>query len=1069
MNETNTLEINKNETKTLNFKYKDAILFYEFNKTLFNNNIGLYISSIHNAVLFNVVVNKSERLFEITNDMTIPLSINVVGIILCITNFRVLPENVSFTLKFSVVILSLKVNLINNKNIKFSKKKKEKENEILTETELISEIELKNENNPKSNLKAIDLQYFSEKFPDTFNFFENTHSKALNNIIQDFERKRVLIFDKLNNFDEKFYNLALKYEFSPYSIIDLQEQSGFEPSINVSVPKLIRIGNLSPTTEKENDLDIKIPALLPFSKANATSFLLNDNNNARIHNLLQTFALRLMLSIPINLTKFYFVDTFSFGANFSLVGRLDKKLITNGIITSQNDLTNLIFELEERLKEANLKYLHGFENLEEYNKKADKLAQHYKFVFISNFPFGFSENILTRFYNLLQQNPSRAGIFIFFSINKKNELPHYFDLNNLCKLTTYLYENSEIDYEIENGAFDKDFNDNFFINLQKELPSNVDEIIKFLNNLITNAKPNIVTLEEYFANLISKKQIWQESSANGLKIPIGFINPTTIQYFTFGHNTTDYFALIGGRPRYGKTVLLHNLIVNGSLLYSPFELNYYLIDCANGTGFRPYDKLPHVKILSISNDREFGASALDNIYNEMMSRAKTFKETAEKLNVTIEKIEDYRKITNNVIPRLFIIIDEFQALLETEDKITRRIRFLVDEITRQGAKFGIGLVLCTQNLGRVDIPTTNITLRIAFNLLEMDSLKVLGNDSATQLHQRGQAIFNNMNGSKNHNINFQGAYIENVIKYVDLLNSEFNEKFPNTTFEKYISDGKIVGRIEKNEILSKNLIENIFKINDRYCDIYVGEPAFIRKQHSFFRIRKQAGSNLLVVGNDLNSAISIISLSLFQLYKQSSDLSKFYIFDFFNIDSEFKGSFDNFRIFESFKVLPSRELTSVIEEIDNELTNRIEKEKNGENTEGRIILSLVYIQNSKDLKKDGYNVPPLTKKLFKLIKDGAEYGIHVFIYALNYKGITEILESTILNEFENKIALFEGESTRILTEQTASSVKQKNEALLQSSDEFVTYNPDLFRVYTEFNYNYNLLNPNLSFIKNFIK
>jgi hypothetical protein len=48
--------------------------------------------------------------------------------------------------------------------------------------------------------------------------------------------------------------------------------------------------------------------------------------------------------------------------------------------------------------------------------------------------------------------------------------------------------------------------------------------------------------------------------------------------------------------------------------YSPFELNYYLIDCKNGTGFNAYKDLPHTKILSVSNDREFGASSMTTLF-----------------------------------------------------------------------------------------------------------------------------------------------------------------------------------------------------------------------------------------------------------------------------------------------------------------------------------------------------------------------------------------------------------------------------------------------------------------------
>ena len=46
------------------------------------------------------------------------------------------------------------------------------------------------------------------------------------------------------------------------------------------------------------------------------------------------------------------------------------------------------------------------------------------------------------------------------------------------------------------------------------------------------------------------------------------------------------------------------------------------------------------------------------------------------------------------------------------------------------------------------------------------------------------------------------------------------------------------------------------------------------------------------------------------------------------------------------------------------------------------MLSVAYLQNCRALKKDGYNVSPVTKKLVKILKEGAEYGIHLMLYSL---------------------------------------------------------------------------------------
>ena len=77
-----------------------------------------------------------------------------------------------------------------------------------------------------------------------------------------------------------------------------------------------------------------------------------------------------------------------------------------------------------------------------------------------------------------------------------------------------------------------------------------------------------------------------------------------------------------------------------------------------------------------------------------------------------------------------------------------------------------------------------------------------------------------------------------------------------------------------------------FKVNDRFCDIFIGEPAFIRDKHAFVRIRRQQGSNVILVGKDTKSALIIVGMINYILSRQSSG-SSFYIVDCFNIDNEY--------------------------------------------------------------------------------------------------------------------------------------------------------------------------------------
>lgn len=876
--------------------------------------------------------------------------------------------------------------------------------------------------------------------------------QAKENVIQEYEREKIALLDKLKNIENDIIRSADNSNFSPNSILKMEQIILDEDKNFSSVPYVLRIGDLTPTVKNQENKEVVIPAFLPFARSNATAFLIN-NNEEKIQNLFQAFALRLMLSLPLNLCKFHFVDAHSFGRKFNLINRLSHKVVGESLIDDISKINNLVTELEQAVRDANRTHLTTHSWLDEYNKNAGQLSVPYRFVFISNFPIGFSQEATERIFNLINnQNAARAGIFIFYSIDKNYHLPYKFDFSRFTNISTYIYPNNEKDYEIENTLFDKQFNDTFDISLDGNLPSNIEQIIARINEKANNVKQQIVSLDAYNEELIKTDRYWKGNTAKGFRVPIGFTSPVEKVFFEFGGNTVDYFAIIGGRPGYGKTVLLHNIICNGAVIYPPTELNYYLIDCTNGTGFKPYDKLPHATFVSITSKREYTVSALDNLIIEMNKRADLFKNEAEKRNRTIDKIEEYRGVTKNELPRIVVIIDEFQVLLETEDKISRQAKNYLQKLIREGRKYGINIILCTQSFARLDFNTDLITLRIAFNLLEFDSLKVLRNESAVNLRKRGEAILNNQNGNKNANIHFQGAYTNKVIDYVEFANTKA-KNLNNFNQERFVFDGKINNDLSSNNHFVKILQDKATK-NNIHSKVYIGVPSFIRPEHIYFKIRRNQNSNILMVGNDIKSAITTVALTNYQLLKQSSPNSKFYIADFFSSDNPYADYFTKInQPFDNLISVRSRDIEKTIDEIDKELSLRIEDDKNDVETKdkGRIFLSLLYIQNAKALKKDGYNQSPTTKKLIKILKDGPDLGIHTLVYAYTYKGLLEILDTSILNVFENRIVLYEGGSMSILTEQTSTSIENDGFGLLQTDNQIATYNPDPFVFYNGLN------------------
>ena len=276
--------------------------------------------------------------------------------------------------------------------------------------------------------------------------------------------------------------------------------------------------------------------------------------------------------------------------------------------------------------------------------------------------------------------------------------------------------------------------------------------------------------------------------------------------------------------------------------------------------------------------------------------------------------------------------------------------------------------------------------------------------------------------------------------------------------------------MERNGDLKPCIINENYRVNNRFCDIYIGEPAFIRKKHAFIRIRRQQGSNIVLVGKDTQSSISIVGLTNFFMAKQSSPESQFHIVDCFNIDNEYAGKLEILHeycpnIFVSY----AKSIADTIGNIHSELEKRILAEGQGVQDESRICLSIVYLQNCRVLKKEGFNISSVTKQLIRIIKEGPEYGIHTILHSFTHQGLMEVIDNSVLNEFEYRIALDSSKAMNIISEPTASRIQELGTVLLQGPDEFTTYNPDLVRVYSVFKHHGITVNDSIRLIDQLIK
>src|SRR5438046_789634 len=207
---------------------------------------------------------------------------------------------------------------------------------------------------------------------------------------------------------------------------------------------------------------------------------------------------------------------------------------------------------------------------------------------------------------------------------------------------------------------------------------------------------------------------------------------------------------------------MHALITNLALFYSPDEVELYLVDFKKGVEFKTYavHELPHARVVAIESEREFGLSVLQRLDAELRLRGERFRDTrAQDLNA-------YRQARpGERIPRILLIVDEFQEFFVEDDRMSQEASQLLDRLVRQGRAFGLHVLLGSQTLGGAySLARSTIdqmAVRVALQCSDADAQLILSKDNtaARLLSRPGEAIYNDQNGLVEGNDPFQVVWL----------------------------------------------------------------------------------------------------------------------------------------------------------------------------------------------------------------------------------------------------------------------------------------------------------------------
>ncbi len=769
----------------------------------------------------------------------------------------------------------------------------------------------------------------------------------------------------------------------------------------------------------------------------------------------QSLLLRLLATLPPGKLRFTFIDPVGLGQNaaaFMHLADYDETLVTGKVWTEPQHIEQRLADLTEHMENVIQKYLRNqFATIEDYNAQAGEVAEPYRVLVVFDFPANFSEAAARRLVSIAQNGP-RCGVYAVILADTDKPPPYGFtlaDLEGTCIVIAW--DSKRFVWQ------DPDFKDCL---LELDTPPDAELFNKIVNT-IGAAAQEASKVEVPFEKIApTAEQWWMGNSAGGLRVPLGPAGARKLQYLDLGKGTAHH-ALVAGRVGAGKSTLLHTLINNLALTYSPVEVELYLIDFKKGVEFKTYatHALPHARVVAIESEREFGLSVLQGLDAELKRRGDLFRASG------VDHIADYRQKNGKTMPRILLVVDEFQEFFTEDDPIASQASQVLDRLVRQGRAFGVHVLLGSQTLaGAYTLARSTIdqmAVRIALQCSEADSRLILADDNpaARLLSRPGEAIYNAANGLVEGNNRFQVAWLpdDQRDRYLEQVQQLAQARGYRPPQPQIVFEGNAPAEVEKNRPLNDLLVGSPLlageglgvrsgqEVRSRRTLAYLGDPIAIREPVAA-PFRHQSGSNLLIVGQNDEAALGMASVAITSLAAQHApDAAQFFALDFGAADATYADLLPDL-----LRGLPHvtrhgrrRELPGIIADLAAEVNRRL----NGEATGSPSLYLVIYgLQRARDLRQDdnmGFSsfsdepaAPNPAQQFATILREGPDVDVHTVVWCDTLTNLNRNLDRRSLREFAMRVVFqMSAEDSANLVDTPAASKLGPHRALFYNEDE----------------------------------
>ncbi|KDM89864.1 FtsK/SpoIIIE domain-containing protein [Photobacterium galatheae] len=842
---------------------------------------------------------------------------------------------------------------------------------------------------------------------------------------------------------------------SPIDTPDLTSQNWLDFPFNTQyIPNELVIGYQELVIDGET---LKMPVTVPFMSGDDTYYYPVQADSlewtqAALHNII----MRLSVMLPYG-ALFCLLDPAKMGENFPYIKQLPfKRPLSNDISRTLEEVLDDIKRIKQNYLDNRTRRLIDVDVEIRGNEK-------FEFIVASNFPKGYDRRSIELLAQIANTG-SVAGKYVILQHNQDIELPNgasmewFESLKNIRASENHIPAIPSLDMYM----------------LASE--SICDETINTILDGVAKAKPKENKLEFTDVTDTDPNHWWQGNTDHEIRVAIGGTGAKKDDLeLWFGESNGRQICahgMLGAMTGAGKSNLYHAFIMGLACRYSPDELELYLIDGKQGVEFKCYPTLPHAKVVSLNTSPDLSRSVLSELVEEMIRRNELFKREG------YENLRDYRRRTGQKLPRVLLVVDEYQTLFE--DDRDGSGSDLMEKLATQGRSAGIHMLVGSQRFGASGMQNQqsifgNIHLRIGMQMSEADvtALQEFGPNGKRLLRackEAGQVVMNDSAANDDKNRAGRVTYLSDELR-VDLI-KQLAEKWQQqqgfaNLHHSILLDGSGQPHLSENPQLEKlfstysaqptqddwvefankpeheqGLGEKEWYPVEKPANFWLGREMNIHGQASIV-MRRRSNEHLLFVGEANEARSGMLSYWLGQLPINHAQND----YQLYLLERAIKGSPWHGIMSRTIETCCHSEVhyRESVSEFASDLGNiKAEFERRQSMDEEQMLAQpTIYIvvneaQRATELQQQSgrYGVKEhgdLGAIISVLLEQGAEYGIHIVMSFDNVRAVTKVFDRRDIDLFKHKIVL------QMSEDDSFSVIKSRHAALLQQTTRVPVY------------------------------